>query len=277
VVHTYHGFPFHQFQSAARRGAYVAVERRLGRLTDRALGVGTAVAAEAARRRLVAPERIRTIGVVVDHSGPGRDAATTGRARAALGLPTSASVVGTVGRLTYQKAPEHFIAALAGLRGRDVVGVWIGGGELADRAAALARATPGVSLVFAGERTDVPALLPAFDVFAMASRYEGLPTAVVEAMVAGVPVVATAVNAVTDVVEPGRTGLLVPPGRPDSLGDAIGYLLDHPDIATGLATTARTRLGDRFTGATLRDALASAYGDGRPAPLPPRYSGFTSS
>lgn len=276
VVHTYHGFPFHQFQSAARRNAYVAVERGLGRLTDRALCVGTGVAAEATRRRLVAPDRVRTIGVVVDHSGPQRDAGTIAGARRALGLPVSATVVGTVGRLTYQKAPEHFVAALTRLRGRDVVGVWIGDGELADRTAALARSTPGVSVVFAGERTDVPDLLPAFDVFAMASRYEGLPTAVVEAMVAGVPVVATAVNAVTDVVEPGRTGLLVPPGRPALLGDAIGHLLDHPEVAAGFAVRARARLGERFRSATLREALVSAYRDDRSASLRPRYSGITS-
>lgn len=259
VVHTYHGFPFHQFQSVIRRTAYVAVERRLGRVTDRALCVGAGVAAEATQRLLVSPDRIRTIGVVVDHSGPTRDSATIARARHALGLSTDAVVVGTVGRLTYQKAPEHFVAALARLRRPEVIGVWIGDGELAGQAAALARSTPGVTIVFAGERTDVPALLPAFDVFAMASRYEGLPTAVVEAMVAGVPVVATAVNAVADVVVPGHTGLLVPPGKPALLADGVRYLIDHPEAANRLATTARARLGDRFGSAALRCALVSAY------------------
>ena len=66
MVHTFHGFPFHEFQSAPRRAAYVAIERRLGRITDVALCVGTAVAVEAVRRRLIAPERVRTIDVPVD-------------------------------------------------------------------------------------------------------------------------------------------------------------------------------------------------------------------
>ena len=66
IVHTYHGFPFHEFQSPGRRGAYIAIERQLGRITDVALCVGTGVAVEAVRRRLVAPERIRTIGVAVE-------------------------------------------------------------------------------------------------------------------------------------------------------------------------------------------------------------------
>jgi glycosyltransferase involved in cell wall biosynthesis len=259
VVHTYHGFPFHQFQSAARRRAYVAVERRMGRVTDRALCVGAGVAAEAVRRALVAPDRIRTIGVVVDHDAPTRDAASGAAARRALGLPADATVVGTVGRLTFQKAPEDFVAALATLRRPGVTGVWIGDGELADRVAASTRATPGVRIVLAGARTNVPALLPAFDVFAMASRYEGLPTALVQAMVAGVPVVATAVNAVPDVVVPGRTGLLVPPGRPDLLADAVRHLLDHPRLAARFAANATAWLADRYRVTPLRDALESAY------------------
>jgi glycosyltransferase involved in cell wall biosynthesis len=102
--------------------------------------------------------------------------------------------------------------------------------------------------------------------FALPSRYEGLPTAIVEAMTCGVPVVATAVNAVGDVVVPGETGLLVPPRRPALLAGAIGHLLGHPAEAARMAAAARARLGTRFTMDTLRDTLAGAY----TAPLPTR-------
>jgi glycosyltransferase involved in cell wall biosynthesis len=270
IVHTYHGFPFHEFQRAPRRRGYVAIERRLGRITDLALCVGTGVAVEAVRRQLIAPERIRTIGVVVD----GADEAGTGfgvpgipvaaplarrRARLALGLPVDATVVGTVGRLTYQKAPEDFLAALRRLGRPGVIGVWVGGGELAGRVTRLAAAMPDVAVVLAGERTDVPELLPAFDVFVLSSLYEGLPTVVVEAMVCGVPVVATAVNAVADVVVPGETGLLVPPHRPELMAEAIGFLLDSPAAAARMATAARARLGGRFGEQALRGALTEAY------------------
>jgi glycosyltransferase involved in cell wall biosynthesis len=280
IVHTYHGFPFHDFQRAPRRRGYVAIERRLGRITDLALCVGTGVAVEAVRRELIAPERIRTIGVVVD----GADEAGAGfgvpgvpvaaplarrRARLALGLPADATVVGTVGRLTYQKAPEDFLAALRRLGRPGVIGVWIGGGELAGRVARLAAAMPDVAVVLAGERTDVPELLPAFDVFALSSLYEGLPTVIVEAMVCGVPVVATAVNAVADVVVPGETGLLVPPRRPELMAEAVGFLIDSPAAAARMAAAARARLGGRFGEQALRGALTEAYtaqpGPGHPA------------
>jgi len=173
-----------------------------------------------------------------------------------------------VGRLTYQKAPEDFLAAmrelgrlrrLGGLRRPDVVGVWVGDGELAERVGRLTRSASGPRVVLAGERADIPDILPAFDVFALPSRYEGLPTVVVEAMVCGIPVVATAVNAVGDVVVPGETGLLVPPHRPELLAEAVNYLLDSPDAAARMATTARERLGTRFNVAALQEALVAAY------------------
>jgi glycosyltransferase involved in cell wall biosynthesis len=270
IVHTYHGFPFHEFQTAARRHAYIAAERRLGRFTDVGLCVGTAVAVEAIRRGLLAPERVRTIGVAIDGAGQDEPVATAAgnsearrRARWRLGLQPGSTVVGAVGRLSYQKAPEDFIAAIAALNRPDVTGVWVGGGELAAAAARLARSA-GRRIVLAGDRPDVAELLPAFDVFALPSRYEGVPTAVAEAMACGVPVVATAVNAVADLVEPGVTGLLVPPARPDLLASAVGYLLDSPVEAARMAATAKSRVGPRCGIAALRTALAAAY---RPATL----------
>lgn len=265
VVHTYHGFPFHQFQSRARRLLYISIERKLGQLTDVALCVGAGVAAEAVRRQLVLPERVRTIGVTVD--GPDVSAALVPEdgarrrqhARAVLGLPADATVIGTVGRLTFQKAPEDFLAALSALRRPEVTGVWIGGGEEADRMRAMAASPSAPRLLLLGERRDVLDLLPAFDLFVMTSRYEGLPTAIVEAMVCGVPVVATAVNAVPDVVVPGETGLLVAPGHPALMAEAMRYMLDSPSAAARMAATARRRLGDRFSEPALRCALEAAY------------------
>jgi glycosyltransferase involved in cell wall biosynthesis len=260
IVHTYHGFPFHNFQSPLRRAAYVGIERALGRITDAFLAVGGAVAAEAIQRRLAPPERVRTIGVAVNTAPVRPEPWTRAEARRLLGVPPGTRVVGSVGRLDFQKAPEDFVAALAGLRRADVFGVWIGDGPLRAATERLA-ARRGLAgrISFLGERADVGALLPGLDIFAMASRYEGLPCAVVEAMVAGLPVVATTVNAVPDIVVAGETGLLAPPGRPELLGRAIGHLLDHPAVAARLAAAGRTRLGEELAPGALGAVLDETY------------------
>jgi glycosyltransferase involved in cell wall biosynthesis len=265
IVHTFHGFPFHRFQSWPRRTAYIRIEQRVGRFTDVFLAVGPAVAAEAVIRGIAPPERIRTIGIGADTAVPPPGAPDRAEARRLLGVPPGTRVVGTVGRLAFQKAPDDFVVALVAIDRDDVFGVWIGDGELRARTERLA-ARHGLRdrLLFTGDRGDVAALLPGLDVFAMASRYEGLPCAVVEAMTAGLPVVATAVNAVPNVVIAGETGLLVPPGRPELLGRAIGYLLDNPAVAARLAAAARGRLGEDLTQAALGAVLAQSYREAAP-------------
>lgn len=260
IVHTFHGFPFHEFQSPWLRAGHVAVERFLGRRTHAFLAVGSAVAAEAVRRRLADPERIRTIPPAIEPIGRPPGPAARRDLRRTLGVPPGARVVGTVGPIDYQKAPEDWIDALAAIPANDVWGVWVGDGP--QRRALLARARRyGLAdrLRLLGHRDDVAELLPSFDVFALASRYEGLPCALIEAISAGVPVAATAVNAVPDVVVPGETGLLVPPGRPRVLARALGYLLDQPDEAARMAATARRWIADRYTPAALGTVLDHTY------------------
>lgn len=260
IVHTLHGFPFHQFQPWGKRAVYAGIERYLGRRTHALLAVGGGVAAEAVRLRLALPERIHTIAPAVETTATGAGSAVRGLARRRLGLPTGIRLVGTVGRIDYQKAPQQWIDALASVGGGDVWGVWIGDGPL--RADLLAHARKrGLEERFRllGQRDDVADLLPAFDVFALASRYEGLPCALIEAMVAGVPVAATAVNAVPDLVVPGETGLLAPAGQPHLLGRAIAHLLDEPAEAQRMATAARRQLGTRYTPEALGVVLDRIY------------------
>jgi glycosyltransferase involved in cell wall biosynthesis len=268
IVHTYHGFPFHEFQNPVRKAAYVAIERRLARITDAVLAIGSGVATEALRRGLATPSSLRTIAPVVEAITVPKTVESRAAARASLGLGGRGPIVGTVGRIDYQKAPEHLIAAIAKLRHLDATAVWIGSGpglvearELARRAGVLDR------FVFAGERSDVASLLPAFDVFAMASRYEGLPCAVVEAMRCGVPVVATAVNSVPDLVIPGESGVLVPPGRPELLAAAIDGVLDDSRTAERLVRRGRVLAGATFDAVRLAEVLDQVYSGGRTAGL----------
>lgn len=260
IVHTYHGFPFHQFQSPLRRAAYVALEQRLAGITDVVLAVGSGVATECLRRGLARADGLRTIAPVVDGVCVPRTLATMHTARRLLDLPSDAQVIGTVGRVDYQKAPEHLIAAVDQMRHNDAAAVWIGSGPELEAAQRLVdRAGLTHRFRFVGQRQDVAQLLPALDVFVMSSRYEGLPCAVVEAMRCGIPVVATAVNSVPDLVVPGETGLLVPPGRPAVLARAIDALLDDPISAGEMAARGRDRAGDAYDADRLGALLDEVY------------------
>jgi len=254
IVHTWHGLPCHRAQPAWRRRVYREIERRLARRTDAFLAVGAAVRDAAVAGGIAEPGRIRTIWPAIDPAtGPGDRAA----ARRRLGLPPDAAVIGTVGRVDRQKAPLDFVDAVAGT---GAWGVWVGDGPL--RAALLAHvARRGLADRFrwVGHRADATALLPAFDVFALASRYEGMPCVLPEAMRAGVPVVATAVDAVPELVVAGETGLLVPPGRPALLGLAARRLLADRPEADRLAAAAAARIDDRYHPGTLGTILDATY------------------
>lgn len=246
IVHTYHGFPFHEFMSAARRRGYIALERMAAKHTDFFLAIGSETVTTSLRLGLATPDRVRLSWPAVDLSAVRAAGLSRAQARRRLDLPLGVQVVGSVGRLAYQKGPDVFVRALARLPD-DVFGLWVGGGPLTREMERLTERL-GVTgrMRWLGHRDDVAQVLPAFDVMAMASRYEGLPCVLVEAIGAGIPLVATAVPSNQDLVLAGETGLLVRPQDPAGLAVAIGHLLDDAEAAALLAERARARVGDWF-------------------------------
>jgi glycosyltransferase involved in cell wall biosynthesis len=154
-------------------------------------------------------------------------------------------VVGSIGRLDWQKAYDVLVRALADLPG--VTAVIVGEGEERGRLEALA-AELGVSdrLELAGWIDDARSRLAAFDVFVLPSRFEGLPLVAIEAMLAGVPVVATDVGSVSEAVVDGSTGLLVPPDDPAALARAIASLLADPALRLEMGQRGRHRALELF-------------------------------
>ena len=259
VVHSFHGFPFHEFQSPVTRQALISIERRLGRFTDYFVTDGTVTASEAVRLGLAPPDRIRAIASPIDDIPPLTEAERE-EARRLLGIPPGVPVVGTVARLGSQKSPSDMVEAFAALQRRDAHMLWIGDGDLRTKTQrAIDREGLSDRFHLLGDRSDVPRLLPAFDVFAMSSLYEGLPCAIVEAMSCGVPVVATAVNSVPEIVVSGKTGLLARPGDPKSLARALDFMLSHPGEALRMAEAARSHIGNRFTAEALGRDLTEVY------------------
>ncbi|MBI4572080.1 MAG: glycosyltransferase family 4 protein [candidate division NC10 bacterium] len=165
-------------------------------------------------------------------------------------------------RLVRQKGLDVLLRALPVLQAAvgPVALTLLGEGPEQSRLAALA-VELGVAdaVCFAGTVGDVRPHLAAADVFVLPSRFEGLPLALLEAMGAGLPVVATAVSGNTDAVRDGVDGLLVPPEDPAALAAAVACVLRDPDLATRLATTARLRVASHFGVETMVDRTLQVY------------------
>jgi glycosyltransferase involved in cell wall biosynthesis len=159
-------------------------------------------------------------------------------------------VIGTLARLHEQKGHSYLLDAVAQLRREipDVKALVVGDGELRP---SLEQRTQALrlsdSVIFTGTRRDVPEILALLDVFVLPSLWEGLPIALLEAMAAGLPVVATRVGGVPEVVVDGETGLLVPPRDPDALSEAILTLLQDPDLRQKMGQAGQERVREYFS------------------------------
>lgn len=192
------------------------------------------------------PERVTTVLNSIDPDAFHRDRAREAEARAALGLPADAMVLGAVGRAEPQKRFDLLVQVFAGLApSRPNLHLVIAGdgSTLAALRAQVAGLGPlGTRVHLLGHRTDIPFLHHAFDVFVQASDYEGTPNAVLEAMALGTPLVATRAGGTEEIAFDGVHGRLVAIGDGDGLGRAIAELCDRPDVARSLAAAARARV-----------------------------------
>lgn len=260
VVYTPHGFAFLTPGSARRRRVYLAAERALGRLTDRLIALSPTEAEAAARYGVAPAARIATIpNGILSRDLPSRQAAAEVRRHEGWG---DAPVVGTVARMTAQKDPITWLRAAARIAQArpDVRLVWVWGAEMEEEVRAEARRLGLDSrLQFLGYRSDARQLIAAFDVFLLASRFEGLPYTVIEALACGTPVVATDVVGTRDVVRHGATGLLAEPGDPEALAAHALRLLDHPQEARALAGAGRADALARFSVERMVEQTAALY------------------
>jgi glycosyltransferase involved in cell wall biosynthesis len=188
-----------------------------------------------------------------------------GPARAALGLPDDALVLGTLGRLTEQKGQRVLLQAVRQLaRQHSKLMLFLAGiGPLRESLEAEA-ARLGIAdrVRFLGMRRDRDHLYAAMDVFVLPSQWEGLSLALVEAMGAGRPVVATSVGGNPEVVTHGRTGLLAPPSDASALADTLGSLLADADQRAALGAAAASEARARFSIEEHVRQLAALYRQG---------------
>jgi len=258
-VHTYHGHVFQGYFGPAKTRLFLALERLTARITDRLITISPALRDELAGVYRVAPaQKFAVVPLGLELAPYAAAPRGLGTLRAAHLIPPSAPLIGIVGRIVPIKNHALFLE-MAGrvLQAQpDAYFVIVGDGE--DRAAIEAQADRlGLRkrVVFTGWMQDLVPVFSDLDLLALSSDNEGTPTAIMQALAAGVPVVATAVGGVPDLLRHGGWGRLVPPGDAGALAEAVLDALrdSAPDPAIRTATLAE------YDAERLAEALAGLY------------------
>lgn len=241
IVHTYHGHLLHGYFSPAKTRAVIAMERGLARQTHRLVAVGDQVRDDllhAGIGRLdqytVIPPGL-TLNMTLSRQG----------ARLALGLDDR-PVIAFIGRLTRIKRPDRFAEVSASIQqlGYGVQFLVAGDGDEAQRLAAEI-AHRHLPIQMLGWRSDIDVILAASDAVILTSDNEGTPISLIQAALAGIPVVATDVGSVKDVVTDGHTGWLTAPTAP-ALTQAVQQFLDDPAQGRSFGEQAQSQARLRY-------------------------------
>jgi len=247
-IYTVHGWAFLAHEGLAAAG-YRWVERTL-----RPLATVTVCVSENERNAGLAARTCDSRTTVVIHNGVDPGDADFGAER------SRQPRLVMVGRLQAPKDPITLLRALAKLREKDFEALLVGDGP--DRPAVeeeIRRLGLGSAVRLLGERSDVAGLLRTAHIFVLSTRSEGLPLSILEAMAARLPVIASSVGGVHELVDHGETGILVPPGDADALGAEIERLLDDPSLARLLGEAAGMRVAEHFGIATFQRAHLDLY------------------
>lgn len=264
VLHVFHGHVFYGYFGPAKTRFFIAIERGLARLSDRIITISPGQQRDIAHvYRIASPDKVIVVPLGLDlepftEAGRGR----SGRLRASYGVPAGAPLVGFVGRLTAVKNPSLLVEAA-----REVVDavpeahfVFVGDGELRpELEGQVAELGLGERVLFAGWQTDMPAVYADLDALVLPSLNEGTSMTVIEAMATGVPVIATAVGGVPDVVSDGHTGRLVPSSEVGPLAQAIVDLLRDPGLAQEWARAGQQDVLARYGLRRLARDMESLY------------------
>ena len=247
VIETCHGPENWRIGKPLRGGFWI--DRQVGRMVDKYIAVSPAAARHLIERKRVPQSKIQVIrnGRDLDRYAP-RGMDESNRIRRELGVAGEPAIL-VPARLADQKGHRYLIEAIARLLPRwpQLTLLLAGEGPLE---AALrdqcARCGINGQARFLGYREDIPELLAAADLVVLPSLYEGLPLAAIEALAAGRPIVATAVDGTPEVVIDGKTGLLVPPADSAALADAIERLLADSALAANLASAGNVHVRENF-------------------------------
>lgn len=237
------------------------INRWLARRTARIIAVSAPVRNDILRYDGVDPSKVVVIPNGVD---PGRFdiPLTRAEARERLGISAEHFLIGTVGRLEEQKGLRYLLDAVRVLRERGKNAFLLVAGSGREEARLREQATRGGiedAVFFLGARRDVAELYRAMDVFALSSLWEGGPITLLEAMASGLPVVATPVGIVPEIVRDGVTGFLVPLRDPAVLGEALWRVREDSARAEAMGREGRETVRGRYTHRHLAEKVMAVY------------------
>lgn len=244
------------------------IEGRLSGLTDRIIACSNGVREHLIRKVGINPLKVVVVPNAVDTGvffPIGRESPLFEKVRDVrreLGIEDGDVVTGTVGHMSPQKGHRFLVAAIrrVQLRYPQAKFVFVGKGKLREDLRKQARALGIEGAVrFAGIREDIPIVLNGFDVFVLPSLWEGFGTAIIEAMACGVPVVATRVGGIPEIIEHGTDGLLVPPGRSRPLAQSIIKLLDNASLRRDMIYRGLRKTMGPFNVARMVETVAKIY------------------
>jgi len=231
-----------------RRRWHLTLDRLTSRLSTGAVCVSDGVFRFTSEQGRIDSDRLTVIPNGVDPRPFDRASPAD---RLAMGIASDAVVALFVGRLDPQKGVSSLLEAAARVEtsGRAWHLVIVGDGPERDRLRGLARSLPRLdeSVRWLGRRDDVPSLMKAADLLILPSLWEGMPNVVLEAMAARRAVIATAVEGSEDLVVPGQTGWLVPPGEPRRLTEALQQAIFDPALRRSMGQAGRARVEAHFT------------------------------
>ncbi len=261
-VHTPHtmAFLFEQMFSPRKRRIFYAIERQLSRKTDRVIAVSESEARTFSSSGVVDAAKIRVVPNGID---PGPFEGLSALPLEQLGLNPELVTWAVVGLLNVAKGQDLALEALAAAGNEQVQLLLAGHGELQAELEAKARAL-GVEqrVAFLGFRSDVPQLLAASDGLLLPSRWEGMPYIVLEAMAAGLPVLATPVDGALDLVLPGETGWLTEQVSAQALADTLRRASAlSPEARAELGAAGRERVLAHFCTQHMIDRLLAVYAE----------------
>jgi glycosyltransferase involved in cell wall biosynthesis len=262
VVHTPHGHLFYGYYGPAMTTVIVLLERWLGRLTDGLIALTSTGKMEYLERRIVPQERLHAIHSGVDLPLVDQAATSMEEARRACGLPLKGPLIGLVGRLVTIKGHRDLIEAFPAILRTfpEAQLLFVGEGEERGRLAAQAKSL-GVAdhLHMVGAQPELWKYLAACDLCVQPSLNEGMGRTVIEAMAMGRPVVASQVGGLPELINSGKTGLLVPPMSPPALAEAICALLRDPEELRRMGRAAQQSVDHRFSARAMVEAIDLLY------------------